>query len=170
LENKIPGKFNIVASDSGEWSLKTEFPVEKIEHGDALKKHKPKIAIFSWMPYREDYTPDFRATESIEEYILIGEKDGGCCGNNETTWDKSFETITARSSKKGNIFRRSDLDDVSKNQVCRTDALGFYGGHSQTVSFRREHVLKTQTSKETPAKRLRRRVPEYQPGGTQPNI
>ena len=147
LESKIPGKFNIVASDSGHWELKTEFPVEKIEHKDALKKHKPSIAIFSWMPYRADYTPDFRATESIDEYILIGESDGGCCGNNDTTWDKYFEPDGTKPTLKNAAFIRYDLDDVSKNQLCRTDALGLFGGHSRTVSFRREKTAARQLSK-----------------------
>lgn len=47
LEAKLPGKVKVVATDSGEWSLKTAFPVETIGHKEAIEKHKPKIVVFS---------------------------------------------------------------------------------------------------------------------------
>jgi len=140
LEEKIPGKFRIIATDSGEWDIKTSFPVEKLSHENALKKYKPQIVIFSWMPYEEDYTADFRTAESVEEYILIGEA-GGCCGDEEPTWRNHFETSTGNPPYKKDVFNRKNLHDMSNNQFCRSDWFDFAGfGKYSTVSFRREKI------------------------------
>jgi len=88
------------------------------------------------MPYREDFTEQVRGYDSVREYILIGETDGGCCGNEWKTWGYSFinEKIPPHEL---NGFSRHNLDDLSKHQICRTDELGNYF-HSKTVSFRRK--------------------------------
>ena len=55
-----------------------------------MKKHSPDIVIFSWMPYQEDSSKDIRKFDSVQEYILIGETDGGCCGDEWETWGHSW--------------------------------------------------------------------------------
>ena len=147
LESKIPGKVKVIATDSGGWNIKTSFPVEKIDHKEALEKYQPKIVIFSWMPLREDYTNDFRATKSIEEYILIGETD--CCGDGWKTWGNPHSYDNNGRAKKikkevapyiADGFELEDIADVSKKQICRTDLhtdLSIDGSHSHTMSFKR---------------------------------
>lgn len=142
LKARFSGKVTVVATDSGEWSLKTAFPVEVIGHKEALEKHKPKIVIFSWMPYQEDITDDFRAGESVEEYILIGESDGGCCGDEWRTWGLSWSFDDEDTGEEivapyiAERFEREDIKDVSNHQICRSDTLGGLR-HSSTESFRR---------------------------------
>lgn len=141
LEEKVPGKFNIVATDSGKWRIKQTFPVEQIEHDAALKKYQPRIAIFSWMPYEEDYTAEFRSTDTIEEYLLIGEQD--CCGDHDLSWRNRYETTSEHDPSIKNIFNKTPLPEISKNQLCRSDAPGKFQGHSRTISFRREQIVAT---------------------------
>ena len=143
LEAKFPGKVKMIATDSGEWSLKTAFPVETIGHKEALQKYQPKIVVFSWMPYQEDVTDDFRAAESVDEYLLIGETDSGCCGDEWRTWGQS-QSIDEEGEGKEKVapyiadgFERETLEDASAQQVCRTDVPGRYY-HSKTTSFRRK--------------------------------
>jgi len=143
LEAKLPGKVKVVATDSGEWSLKTAFPVETIGHREALEKYKPKIVVFSWMPYGADFTDDFRAAESVDEYILIGETDGVCCGDEWRTWGQSWSFDEEGEEKEkvapyiADGFERENLEDVSAHQICRTDQPGQYY-HSSTTSFKRK--------------------------------
>jgi hypothetical protein len=142
LDFKLPGKVEVVAIDSGQWDIKTTFPVETLEHVEALRKYQPDIVIFSWMPYEEDVTDDFRATQSVNEYILIGETDGGCCGDEWRTWGLRPYNFDEEEQQEEVIpyvadgFEREDLNEISKTQICRTDFGGSYH-HSSTVSFRR---------------------------------
>lgn len=149
LESKIPGKVKVIATDSGEWNIKTSFPVEKVGHKEALEKYQPKIVIFSWMPLREDCTDDFRATKSVEEYVLIGETNGGCCGDGWKTWGSphSYDKNGKENKiKKGTVpyiadgFKLEEIADISKKQICRTDVyndLSIDSSHSHTMSFKR---------------------------------
>lgn len=145
LQEKVPGKFKIIAVDSGEWGIKPVFEVEKMDYREALKKYNPQIIICSWMPYKVDFTGDFRATASVKEYILIGETDGGCCGDEWLTWGYrplSYEegeeekSLTPPYAEDG--FEREDLMDISRKQICRTDFPPFKRFNSRTVSFRRK--------------------------------
>jgi len=142
LDVKLSGKIKMIASDSGEWKLKSNFPVEAIGHEEALKQYNPQIVIFSWMPYQEDYTDDFRATESVEEYLLIGETDGGCCGHEWFTWGNDWSFDEAEDQEKqppyeAGGFERTYIKEVSENQICRTDDLDS-PHHSRTISFKRK--------------------------------
>lgn len=148
FEQKIPGKVKIVATDSGAWELKAFFPVEQLNHKEALEKYQPKIVIFSWMPNEEDYTKDFRVTKSVDEYILIGEADGGCCGHRFETWglDQTFGNKQKKRYKSPlapyevDGFERINVDETTALQISRSDNDLFKKGyhHSETVSFRRK--------------------------------
>lgn len=144
LTSKNSGKVSVIATDSGEWNIKTSFPVEKIDHKEALEKYQPKIVIFSWMPLGEDCTDDFRATKSVEEYILIGETAGGCCGDEWKTWGNPHsydKNGRAKKIKKETVpyiadgFELEEIADISKKQICRTDFEKYL--HSHTMSFKR---------------------------------
>lgn len=147
LDTKIPGQFTIIATDSGKAAVGTRFPVEQADYTDALQAHQPTIVISSWMPQGVDFSQGMRNTASVQEYILIGETDGGACGHTWETWgvpdwdneDPGEDYSQAPYEKDG--FQREDLDDVSKNQVSRTDDFDSTdpknGSVSKTVSFRR---------------------------------
>ena len=58
---------------------------------------------------REDWTDEIRKCESVEEYILIGEADGGCCGDAWRTWGIEASDIIVmlrktRGEKEGQSF------------------------------------------------------------------
>lgn len=86
LEQEMSKKVKIIATDSGEWKLKVFFPTEQLTNKMAIEKYRPEIIISSWMPHHQDFTKDFRLAPSVKEYILIGEANGGCCGDEEKTW------------------------------------------------------------------------------------
>ena len=132
LEKVIPGKTKIIATDSGEWGIKPDFPVEIIKQEKALEKHRPDIVIVSWMPWEEDWTAGFRARDSVKEYLLIG---GDCCGDDWETWGASLDDKKEKPYEKDG-FAQERLDEISSHQICRTDDIGDYE-HSSTVSFRR---------------------------------
>jgi len=143
LEERAPGQTKVVATDSGAWTLKSDFPVEQLKHDEAMEKLSPDIVVFSWMPYQEDSSRNIRKFDSVQEYILIGETDGGCCGDEWETWGQSWswdeddEGGEKVSPYEADGFERDDLDDLSDLQICRTDDPGSYS-HSRTVSFKRK--------------------------------
>ncbi|HAM88187.1 MAG: hypothetical protein US83_C0010G0005 [Candidatus Falkowbacteria bacterium GW2011_GWC2_38_22] len=140
LDSKIPRQTKVIATDSGAWTIKNDFLVEQLNHNEAIEKYNPKIVIFSWMPYQEDSSKDIRKFKSVQEYILIGETDGGCCGDEWETWGQSWREEDLDKTVppyEADGFERIDLDDVSELQICRCDEPGNYY-HSRTVSFKRK--------------------------------
>lgn len=112
-----------IAVDSGESKIKEAFletTIEKIDYKEALKKYKPKIVISSWMPHNEDWTADFRKEDSVEEYILIGEEDGGCCGSPIKTWGDYFG---GNSPYKADNFERHKLNELAGVQFSRINII-----------------------------------------------
>jgi hypothetical protein len=135
LKAKIPNLTKTVATDKGHAKSKSFFPVEKLNHKDALIEHNPKIVICSWMPSGLDLSKDFRTTKSVDEYILVG--DPLLCGEEWDTYGKN------PTSDQGKIppylkdgFELTPLEDISKNQICCSDSANKYE-HSKTFSFRR---------------------------------
>lgn len=140
LEKDQPGKFKVIATDSGEWSLKSDYEVELIDHRAALEKYKPDIVLQSWMPQGEDMTKDYRASESVKGYLLIGEE--AVTGDSWETWGDTYYD----ESKKGEVplyeadgFKKSAVDNLRLLQICRNDTVpGQPHGlnfHSSTVLF-----------------------------------
>lgn len=123
---------NIVAVDNGMYQLiipkiVTEvIQIQKMSYRKALEKYAPEVVLCSWMPYGEDWTGDFRSCESVEEYILIGDKitgdAGGSCGR-ESIWDfhPGFETV--------------ELSELTEFSLSRLEVFG--EGRSVVVSFKR---------------------------------
>jgi hypothetical protein len=140
----------IVATDASPkkeqnpYGLEAYFPVEPMDVEDAVQFYEPGIVLSSWMPYGEDWTPAIRAVPSVQEYVLMGETDGGCVGA-DSTWgvppyDDDYNPVEGyipEYEQEG--FSRENLDVISQFQICRTD----YGTpvdlypHSRTVSFKR---------------------------------
>ena len=98
------------------------------------------MVIFSWMPYQEDFTQTIRDCASVNEYILIGKTDFGCCGDMWLTWGiQSYKDEINNYKIKPYIkdgFIRTDLAKLEQHQICRTDK--GRGRQSKTVSFKRE--------------------------------
>jgi hypothetical protein len=149
LQSATDGRVKVVACDSGEWRIEQAFPVEKLSHSEALVKYKPKVVIFSWIPPGDDYTDAFRATPSVQEYLLIGEADIGCCGEYWPTWGVSQEEWDENSDTlfdphEGELppyeadgFSKEYLDTLSKLQLSRGN-VSEGRCKSQTVSFKRK--------------------------------
>lgn len=141
----IPGKIIIVASDSGYRKIPPTFPVENIPHNEALAKYKPKIVIFSWMPPRYDCTSNFRAAESVDEYILIGEADYGCCGDTWKTWGQRNALSNEEQKRYANQpppyeadgFAKVYQKDLRDLQLSRLN-ISVEEGSTTTVSFRKK--------------------------------
>ena len=140
IEKKTPKKTVVIATEPGEWNLRNYFKLEKLDHLEALRKYSPDIVIFSWMPYKKDVTNDIRKFDSVKEYILIGETDGGCCGDEGGTWGCGKNKNEQKPPYASDGFQRKDLDNLSAMQICRTDEPGEYH-HSKTVSFKRRQDL-----------------------------
>ena len=44
-----------------------------MDHADALRVVQPHLVISSWQPMGQDWTADIRASDSVVEYLLVGE-------------------------------------------------------------------------------------------------
>jgi hypothetical protein len=147
LEEKALGQIKIIATDSGGWNLKRDRDsfVEDLDYKEAMEKYKPSIVISSWMPYKKDFTQDIRNSEGVQEYVLIGETDGGCCGDEWKTWGwGNFEGEEKMPPYKEDGFTRVDLE---MKQIGRSDRFADLLDESlleeplhrsSTVSFRKE--------------------------------
>ena len=126
----------MIATDSFDdfWPIdRSEEHVENLDHKQAMEKYavdgRDVIIVVSWMPYQDDWTPDFRENPNVVEYVFIGEGWGGCCGD-----ESVFEEAVLE--KDGFYYEDVDLH----RQICRTDwGFGEWGCHyhSSTFSFRR---------------------------------
>jgi hypothetical protein len=100
LEAPAPVSIRVVATDTGVWKAKHHrrakgaratggagaFPVAQMDYRAALEHYKPHVVVCSWMPMSDDWTQAFRDAPSVHEYVLVGEKDEGCCGHQWLTW------------------------------------------------------------------------------------
>lgn len=144
MDELMPKRVKIVASDSGDWKIPSVFPVDNISHSEALQKYQPAIVIFSWMPWRYDCTADFRAAKSVDEYILIGEA-SGCCGDEWLTWGDVWVLGEEEYEKHKNELPPFEADgfesiwheDLEKLQFSRID-ITEGNSTSTTTSFRRK--------------------------------
>lgn len=156
MNELIPNKVKVIPTDSGASNIAPDFPVEVIPHHEALDKYKPRVVIFSWMPAGEDFTADFRSVPSVDEYILIGEPDGGVSGDEWETWgipdvwdeedEEYYKNKPAPYEADG--FEIEHLDDLSALQLS---SLNVREGstRTQTVSFRRRKILNFPLDKST---------------------
>jgi len=78
----------LLATDSGARGLrpKAGAKVEQLDARNAVAAFEPHIVICSFMPLGLDWTSAFRACAAVQAYLLLGEKDDGCCGSPWATW------------------------------------------------------------------------------------
>lgn len=112
-------KVKIIATDSNEWNLANDFPVTELDYAMAIDRYKPAVVIASWMPRSQDWTPKFRDTESVQEYIMIG--NDSSCGTQEA-WGMNEYYDEDEDLYKG--FERIALSDLSRTQICKDDSPG----------------------------------------------
>ena len=165
LRRELVGSgLRVVATDSGRWNLKRKDnlgagaeAVETLSYGQALTKYQPTVVITAWMPMGVDWSATIRSTSSVQEYLLVGEADDGCCGHNWYTWGNpdflapsSPAGAGASSTKEpapsssgppapylADGWTRQDLPALSSHQLSRFDSEDFVG-NSCTVAFRRK--------------------------------
>lgn len=122
LDSKIPGKSNVIATDSGTWGIQSVLPVEILDHRQALEKYKPDIVFASFIPsHGEDWTIDFANAPSVKEYIVVG----------------GHQPLSHVD------FDGRHLDDVEQTQICLHDQQlnREYPSESKTVSHQRGKKL-----------------------------
>jgi len=112
-----PWKLEMIATDTGTWKAKAgtaASSVQKMDYRAAIDKYKPDIVLCSWMPLGEDWTQAMRQAESIQEYILIGEIDDGCCGDPWRTWgrhvDIANDPMFSKNKGNENILEEGPID------------------------------------------------------------
>ena len=106
------------------------------------------MILTSWMPLGEDWTNVMRRCNSVEEYLLIGEADGGCCGDAWKTWGvREDDNYSKKNKKRSNMplyerdgFLKLYLHQLSNLQLQRYDSKHF-NNNSQTVAFRRQQMM-----------------------------
>lgn len=121
LDESVSGLFELIATDSVKMGLIQYFPIETLDYREALKKYEPAIVITSWMPRRQDWTREYRATPSVREYILTGE---------------AFETCGADSVWEENIYRKDGFTGQELKRVTLGQA-SFPGHRTSTHVFKR---------------------------------
>ncbi|CAL6407676.1 unnamed protein product [Bathycoccus prasinos] len=107
------------------------------------------IALVSWMPFQIDWTREIRKHAAFDEYILIGEGEGGICGSKQTFGreDESDDQSDGDDEKEGEeddvpaLYEREgfvmrELEKV-KNLGKSDTTYEREGTHSKTISFRR---------------------------------
>jgi hypothetical protein len=125
----------ILATDPNYWKLKKHFHVDRFDHKEAVKMFQPNLVIASWMPLGEDWTRDIRAA-GVKEYVLIGEADGGCCGDPWKTWGIHGNATSNRLQPPFRVdgYDKVYLETLSAMQLQRYDS-AHWNQNSQTVSF-----------------------------------
>jgi len=126
---KKPWTVKVVCTDTGMWASKhraqsskgllngsknTLKIVERVAYKEALEKYQPDVVLCSWMPMGADWTEAMRATPTVEEYVLIGEKNDGCCGHPWKTWgvhiDETNDPMFAKNKADAKATATSSLD------------------------------------------------------------
>jgi len=128
-ESLCDNGIKVVATDDGSWHLfdnmKKFSSVYKMGYNKAIKRFSDSqtVILSCWMPYGEDWTPEFR--KAGLPYVIIGEGEDGCVGS-DSMWEKD-----KLGGYTHDIF-------VKTRQLCRTDdynliKMGLY--HSYTWLF-----------------------------------
>lgn len=138
LAAKASGTVAVICTDSQRSQIKQVFPVEAIDCAEAVRKYKPQIVLWSWMPFGEDYTSSIRAEESVQEYILMGEPGyESITGDSWLTWGASYDRNDLPPYVQDG-FEQVYLEGLSKLQTSRMRLLNSDGREtSATISFRR---------------------------------
>ncbi len=102
---------------------------ESLDYETAISKYQPELIICSWMPPGEDWSPQFRANDSVKSYILIGDIEQ--CGTRQTYDDFAG-------------WQNYVLKEPNKWSMCRSDnGMDFdhpetWWRHSQVIIYKRD--------------------------------
>lgn len=149
--NELSGEcqLQLSATDSGARGLHTSSPhgaaVTLESCAAALQRLRPHVVLCCWMPLGVDWTGAFRSLDTVQEYLLVGETDSSLCGDAWRTWGRAGEDaagVRPVPPYQVDGFRRVDLQELSRWQLCRTDERWAERGRSRTVSFRRSDTLR----------------------------
>ncbi|NQV13211.1 MAG: hypothetical protein HQ530_02810 [Parcubacteria group bacterium] len=136
LAERMSGEFNIIAVDNGSYGIEPVFPVEYMECEEAIDRYQPGIAISAWPGGH--WQPKLRNTESVQEYIYIGEP-FVFIGNDEEEIGEHTEEC------RQDGFIVEEFDEFRQHQVCFTDFPCTMNetdrSHSCTYSFRKEEQV-----------------------------
>ncbi|KAL7749830.1 hypothetical protein RI367_004706 [Sorochytrium milnesiophthora] len=127
LNKELDGTLRVVASDiagpTGAYVFPT--PVARESHSASLARLRPRIVLCSWMPKDLDLSAAVRDTDSVVEYVLIGETDYGVSGEPRLTWGVPDADWTGD-------WERHDLHQLSALQIALRAGLsrGEGGGSS----------------------------------------
>lgn len=105
------------ACDANAGKITQVFPIHEMDYQEALERFNPHVVLSSWMPSRQDWTPDFRARPDLEGYILIGPTDR--CGT-RATWRSDPSSGFARH----NLTEVNDLKVIDHPYLPEIAALG----------------------------------------------
>ena len=122
---------SIRATDDGSWAIqRQDAPRIRVSATAGPAMLGATGVVSSWMPYEADWTPAWRATDSVRAYVLIGEAPpDGCVG-----------TPDAWACPPG--WQATVLPGFSDGALARTDRLSDGGAHSGTcaVGYVREEA------------------------------
>lgn len=144
LEAQAPGRFEYHAVDNGEWDIPDPYGiVEKLRVEEALTQYDADLVLVSWMPPQTDWTKAIRQTQSVREYILIGED--GSTGKEWETWGEWQQNSPRRVKRHVAPYLREGftkhlMRTLSNLQINRHNEMNgeiWNRMHSATYSFRR---------------------------------
>jgi len=118
----------------------TTFPVEVLDHRNAIAKYHPQLILCSWMTFGEDWSAHWRLQMcNVAEYVLIGEMEN--CASQWDTYGLHAEAYHRLPPYAKDGWEKIPVDEVSAYQLTGysgTDDLYSLGYiFSQTMSFRR---------------------------------
>jgi hypothetical protein len=129
LEQRAPGRFVVIATDSGAWQLPHYFPVEQLNAEDAIQLYHPEVVLACWSVIKDLQALCRRYR--VPELLMIGETN--CCDSMVETYNyPDPEDIVVDG------YRLDVLEAVGNVQTSRNDDW-LFGRHrrlSWTQSFR----------------------------------
>ena len=146
LQRRLSGVARVVACDDRSSRIATQrggVEVLRMAVNAALAAFAPDVCLVSWMPSGADWSGAMRACPSVASYVLLGEADSSTCGDAWATWgvlppnhyEYGLEEDTPPPHAQEG-FVRTELESVSRWQVCRFDS-ALERGFSTAVAFER---------------------------------
>jgi len=119
---------------------KPKFPVEILDHRNAIAKYHPQLILCSWMTFGEDWSAHWRLQMcNTSEYVLIGEMEN--CASQWETYGINAELYHKLPPYAVDGWDKVPIDSVSAFQLTGYSGTGdlYSMGYifSQTISFRR---------------------------------
>lgn len=166
LASRLVGYATVVATDNGSSRIAQFAPigvrpltcaqfdegggdgtsVVQLDCEASLVRYEPRLVLCSWMPSGVDWSGAFRAASSVASYVLLGEADGGTCGDGWATWGvlppNAEEYSLDEDSTPPHAEQRFEREpaevtaEITAAMACRFDSAAARG-FSSAVSFRR---------------------------------